>query len=381
MRMSEPATSPRRILLVADCVGGVWQYSLELARGLGEAGVEVILAVAGPPPTASQRAQAEAIRGLRIQILEVGLDWMATGEPDLAPLRDRLVALARREDVDLIHLNGAALGDLPTERAVVATQHSCLATWWQALRPEAPLPAEWQWHRARMAIGLRAADAVIAPSATFAAALHRAYGMDLELDVVHNGRSAQACRRAARRQAVVITAGRLWDEAKNLRTLDAVAEGVVWPVVAAGPRRGPDGQEAAFEHVFPLGPLDATEMRRRLGLAAVFVSLAAYEPFGLAVLEAALSGCALVLSDIPTFREIWGDAALFVPPHDPPAARAAINRLIADPELRLLLAEGARCRALVYPPEACARGTLEVYRRVLDEAARGRDDELLRAAG
>ena len=38
MRMSEPATSPRRILLVADCVGGVWQYSLELARGLGEAG-------------------------------------------------------------------------------------------------------------------------------------------------------------------------------------------------------------------------------------------------------------------------------------------------------------------------------------------------------
>ena len=78
MRMTEPTSAPRRILLVADCVGGVWQYSLELARGLSHAGVEVILAVAGPPPTAAQRAQAEAIPGLRIQLLEVALDWMAT---------------------------------------------------------------------------------------------------------------------------------------------------------------------------------------------------------------------------------------------------------------------------------------------------------------
>ena len=156
---------------------------------------------------------------------------------------------------------------------------------------------------------------------------------------------------------------------------------MLWPVVAAGPGRGPDGQEATFEHLVALGPLDASELRRRLGLAAVFVSLAAYEPFGLAVLEAALSGCALVLSDIPTFREIWGDAALFVPPYDAPAARAAINRLITDGELRVLLAARARQRALVYSPEACARRTLAVYRRVLDETASRRDGELLRAAG
>ena len=39
-----------------------------------------------------------------------------------------------------------------------------------------------------------------------------------------------------------MTAGRLWDEAKNLGTLDAAAEGMVWPVLAAGPMRGPDDQ-------------------------------------------------------------------------------------------------------------------------------------------
>ncbi|MCC2665813.1 MAG: glycosyl transferase family 1 [Geminicoccaceae bacterium] len=383
MRVTQPAASPRRVLLVADCVGGVWQYSLELAGGLSDGGVEVVLAVAGPPPSAAQRAQAEAIGGLRIAILDVGLDWLADGERELAPLRERLLALAEREEVDLVHLNGAGLGDLPTDRPVIATQHSCLATWWQAMRPDEPLPAAWQWHRARMASGLRAAAAVIAPSAAFAAQIRRAYGADLELEVVRNGRSQHRFRPAACRQAVVITAGRLWDEAKNVRTLDAAAAGVSWPVLAAGPTAGPDGHRVGLENAFALGAIDAAEMRRRLARAGVFVSLAGYEPFGLAVLEAALSGCALVLSDIPTFRELWGEVALFVAPDDPGPARAAINRLIADRGLRATLAERARRRALTYAPEACTQATLEVYRRVLHGAARphASDGDLLRAAG
>ena len=383
MRVTQPAASPRRILLVADCVGGVWQYSLELAGGLSNRGTEVMLAVAGPPPTAAQRAQAEAICGLRIAVLEVGLDWLADGERELAPLRERLLALAEREEVDLVHLNGAGLGDLPTDRPVIATQHSCLATWWQAMRPEAPLPGAWQWHRARMAAGLRAAAAVIAPSAAFAAQIRQAYGADLELEVVRNGRSPHRFGPCARRQAVVITAGRLWDEAKNVRTLDAAAAGVLWPVLAAGPTGGPDGQRVVLENAFALGPIDAAEMCRRLARAGVFVSLAAYEPFGLAVLEAALSGCALVLSDIPTFRELWGDAAVFVAPDDAAEARNAINRLIADGGARASLAARARRRALTYAPEACTQATLEVYRRVLKEAAHPDESEgdLLRAAG
>ncbi len=46
--------------------------------------------------------------------------------------------------------------------------------------------------------------------------------------------------------------------------------------------------------------------------ATVFASMARYEPFGLAVLEAAQAGMRLVLSDIPTFRELWDGAAIFV---------------------------------------------------------------------
>jgi glycosyltransferase involved in cell wall biosynthesis len=378
MRVTPSAATPRRILLVADCVGGVWQYSLELAAGLATQGVAVVLAVPGPEPTLAQRAEAEAIPGLRLQLLEAGLDWMARGERELAPLRAQLVALATAADLDLVHLNGVALGDLPVAQPVVATQHSCLTTWWQAMRPQEPLPEPWRWHRARMAAGLAAATAVIVPSAAFAADLRRAYGAQIAPDVVHNGRRLRPRRVPPRRQAVVLTAGRLWDEAKNLRTLDAAAAEIRWPVLAAGPTRGPDGQEAALEHVVALGTLAAATLDDRLRRAPVFASLALYEPFGLAVLEAALAGCALVLSDIETFGELWRDAALFVPASDPLAARDAINRLIADRELRRCLAAAAQRRARSYTPEPCVRATLAVYRRVLERAA---SPQNLRAIG
>src|SRR3546814_4918927 len=71
-----------------------------------------------------------------------------------------------------------------------------------------------------------------------------------------------------------------------------------------------------------------------LGRATFFALPARYEPFGLAVLEAALSGCALVLGDIPTLRELWDGVAAFVPPGDIEALEDVLTQLIADPDLR-----------------------------------------------
>jgi glycosyltransferase involved in cell wall biosynthesis len=62
------------------------------------------------------------------------------------------------------------------------------------------------------------------------------------------------------------------------------------------------GKRVALTALDCLGRLDDEEIARELGLRPVFVSLARYEPFGLAVLEAAGAGCALVLSDIESFR-------------------------------------------------------------------------------
>jgi glycosyltransferase involved in cell wall biosynthesis len=79
--------------------------------------------------------------------------------------------------------------------------------------------------------------------------------------------------------------------------------------------------------------------------SAIFAAPSRYEPFGLAVVEAAISGAALVLADIPTFRELWGDAALFVSPDDSGGWCRALIELAEDIGLRRRLSAEARARA------------------------------------
>jgi glycosyltransferase involved in cell wall biosynthesis len=86
-------------------------------------------------------------------------------------------------------------------------------------------------------------------------------------------------------------------------------------------------------------------MARWMARASIFASPARYEPFGLAVLEAALSGCALVLGDIPSLREVWGRAAVYAPCDDPDALARAIQRLIDQDTARARLAFAAHARA------------------------------------
>ena len=99
--------------------------------------------------------------------------------------------------------------------------------------------------------------------------------------------------------------------------------------------------------------------------ASIFVLPARYEPFGLSALEAALAGCALVLGDIPSLREIWRDAALFVAPDDAGALAEALQALIRDPARRSDLAARAHARGLLYSPRRMAEGYLAAYHDLL----------------
>jgi glycosyltransferase involved in cell wall biosynthesis len=91
------------------------------------------------------------------------------------------------------------------------------------------------------------------------------------------------------------------------------------------------------------------------------------------VAEAARAARPLVLSDIPTFRELWGDAALYVPPGDADALAVAVNCLAADPDLRRTLGRMAQSRARRFTVAAQARAMAGLYghvlaRRALEEA-------------
>lgn len=346
-----------RLLLVTDAIGGVWTYSVELARALREWDVQTVLAVIGPSPTGDQREQAD-----EVELIDTGLplDWTAETPALARRTGNALSEIAVRERVDLVQLNSAALlADCQFEQPTIVVQHSCVATWWNAVR-SGPLPRDFAWRRDLVDCGLNAASAVVAPSASFAADLTRVYGLSRPVRCVHNGRRALPMKKRGP-ENFVFTGGRLWDDGKNVRILDKAAERLSIPVDAVGPTQGPNGTALSFDHLRVRGELRPNQVAERLAARPIFASPALYEPFGLSVLEAAQAGCALVLSEIPTFRELWADSALFVPAHDAQGFVEAIEELVDDPERRAELGLGARVRALRYSPDAMASRMAQLY--------------------
>jgi glycosyltransferase involved in cell wall biosynthesis len=348
-----------RLFMTADAVGGVWTYALDLAAGLVPLGYETTLAVLGPGPSADAAEAALRIPGLTLIDTGLPLDWTARDQQEIDAAAAGLRRLAQAAGADVVHLNSPAFAagggfDAP----VVGVCHSCVATWWSAVK-DAPLPADFAWRTRALWRGLIACDALIAPSAAFADATARTHDLPRPF-VVPNGRVADSAPPAAR-EPMVFTSGRLWDEGKNIATLDAAAAAIRAPVRAAGPLSGPNGAAAVVRHAEALGGLDAPAVRGWLRRAPIFASAALYEPFGLGVLEAAQAGCALVLSDIPTFRELWSDVAVFAPPRDPAAFADACNALLADPHAAQALGARARQRAQAYSVERMVAGAAEVY--------------------
>lgn len=353
----------RRTLLTTDAVGGVWRYSLELARGFAARDVAVTLAVLGPAPDREQLADAASIPGIKVATTGLPLDWTAKTPAALDISAATLAELAWRTQADTVQLHSPALmGSAIWPVPVIAAAHSCVATWWHAVR-SGPLPADLAWRAEAMARGLVAADAVIAPSASFAKALRDCYGLRRHVTAIPNG-LAPLCGRAER-TAAALTVGRLWDEGKGIATLDAAAAQLSHPVYAAGPVEGPNGATITTSNVTLCGTLYGSALANAYAAASVFVSIGRYEPFGLAVLEAAQSGCALVLADIPTFRELWDGVAVFVQPDSPTRLADALAALLDDPPACARLGESARDRALRFDPARMAAATWHLHETTL----------------
>ncbi|HEX8535442.1 MAG TPA: glycosyltransferase family 4 protein [Allosphingosinicella sp.] len=360
-----------RLLLTADAVGGVWQYSVDLARGLSKLGVEVVLAILGPSPSEAQLKMAGSIEALTLVDTGLPLDWLARTRASVRKAGEAVAKLAKSHNVDLVQLNSPALAaeaEFPVP--VVAVNHSCLATWWGSVKGER-VDGAFKWRSDLGGEGLRRAARVVTPTAAFSEATKKAHDLPVLPTTVHNGRTPLALPRVAPHD-FAFTAGRLWDKGKNAATLDRAAADLPVPLYMAGPLEGPNGDSTRLDHARALGNLGEKELARWLAAKPVFVSAALYEPFGLAVLEAAAAGCPLVLSDIPTFRELWDGVATFVDPMDPMAYARAVEAIVGDDYLRTAMGTAAKERAGRYTPEAMAREMLAIYRELAAPAKQGR---------
>lgn len=367
-----------KILMTADTVGGVWTYTVELARALQAHDVQIALFTMGRLLSAAQESEIRRLPHVCVQQSEFKLEWMENPWSDLHLAGERLLELEAKFNPDIVHLNGYAHAALPWKAPKLVVGHSCVLSWWKAVNAPLSLDSKWNRYQREVAKGLQAAEFVVAPTKAMLSFLEECYGrIPARTAIIPNSVDPQSFA-PGRKRPYIFSAGRLWDPAKNIAVLERVAPRLDWPVYAAGDFLGVDSNSAPrtnHENHCPLGFLSRDEIARWLSRASIYCAPARYEPFGLSILEAALSGCALVLGDIPSLRENWDAAAVFVDPSDPNSILAAIQQLIANSAAREKWGRRARLRALEFSPARMAAQYLEIYRAMLS----AREKRLARA--
>lgn len=368
-----------KVLMTTDTVGGVWTYTMELCAALGEFGVNVELASMGRALSPEQAGEVGALPHVHVHESDYRLCWMHEPWQDVERAGHWLLDLERQLTPDLVQLNDLGHGGLAWRSPVMLVGHSCVFSWWAAVKKQLPAPGDWRRYRSVVSASVQRADSLVAPSRAMLKSLLHFYGPARNAQVIANGRSYPPLARAAGpsgRQTgegpaentgpIIFAAGRIWDEAKNIATLVQVADALPWPVYVAGEEAEPGIRAAAARRQKKganyLGFLRKEEMADWLRRSAIFVAPAYYEPFGLGILEAARAGCALVLGDIPSLREVWAEAAEYVNPDDPEQLQQTVSRLARNPGHRQYLAERAWQRAQAYSSQQMASDYMQLYR-------------------
>jgi glycosyltransferase involved in cell wall biosynthesis len=357
-----------KILLSTDTVGGVWDHTVTLARELDALGCEVLIAAIGEP---RDERLARIPAGVQVTWRSYRLEWMEGAERDVREAARWLRELAQLWAADVVHLNQLAYAAFGFPCPTITAVHSDVLSWWTHIHG-AEAPGEWESYARWVGDGLRASAAVVTPTQYQAALTWRHYGVPVTR-VIHNGIEMEAGEPPARTEPLVLCVGRAWDQGKGVDVLDEAVGRMgpgAPPVHVLGETVAPHGSVLGAKHVSLHGRVERREVDAWMRRATIYVAPSRYEPFGLAPLEAAVHGCALVLSDVGSFSELWNGCADFFPSGDAGALAEVLGRLAADPARIARLAEGARKRALRrYTARGMAQDYVSLYREVVSRNA------------
>ncbi len=359
-----------RVLLTTDTIGGVWTFTKELATGLLQSGHAVALVSFGRMPSADQTAWCSETQitfgsAFRYDASAAPLEWMPGNGKAFTAAEPLLRRIANEFQPDILHSSQFCFGNLPVSIPRIITAHSDVLSWADACRPMGFDSSDSGWlarYRVLVQQGLDAADAVVTPTQWMLDALGKNFHVSGTKHVILNGRNLEITGINEHPTLQAVSAGRIWDEAKNMALLSSVQS--PFPILVAGDQY----QEgiAACNHpanITLLGLLDESELFALFQASSIYLATSIYEPFGLAPLEAALCGCAVVANNIPSFREVWGDAVLYFDSDE--ALDYLLAELHASPAALYRLRRSSHLRALQLSRSRMVESYLALYNRLL----------------
>ncbi len=359
------------VLMTADTIGGVWTYTRELVTQLSRRGIRVTLVSFGEIPTSSQTEWLEGLNDVSLHPTAFRLEWMQDAQSDLEQSAAFLKDVIAETKPDVLHFNQFYYGSIDCDLPRIVAAHSDVVSWWVAVHGAEPPDNEWiRTYRENVTRGLAGADIVVAPTQWMLDEVRRHYGEPREKAVVYNGRDPRLFLPYEEKESFAISVGRLWDAGKQATLL--LQSDLPLDTILLGSEQSPAGAVASAQSAgqFPKlkmkGPQTEAQLRQLFSRAVIYIATSRYEPFGLAPLEAALSRCALIANDIPSLREVWGDAATYFERNNPQSLLLTIQELASNSSQLGEYADRAFERARTkYTSDTMAEEYLKLYRSLV----------------
>lgn len=347
------------VLVTGDTLSGSWIYTRELVTGLVTRGVRVTLVSFGEIPLPSQTTWMDHLHGLDYHPTAFRLEWMQEAEESLEESSEFLIGLVRELRPDVLHLHQFCYGDLAVDVPRVVMAYGDLMTWREAVPTQGSDASATEerralsWYRGAVLRGIAGANAVVTPSKWMLDRISACYLKPDRAQVIYPGRNPIFFNPYVSKDDCVLAVGRLVDASRQVFLLTQHVHSI--PICIVGteqtvatprvPIRADVKVATEQTSVAIRGPQTEAQLRALYSRAAIFAATARYEPLAMPALEAAFSRCAIVANDIPSYREMWGDAALYFRTNDAASLAESINALNEDRTMRRAYAELAYGRA------------------------------------